>query len=556
MIAMTINTDVLIIGGGGAACRAAIEAADCGAAVILASKKPPEKAGATSFPVAEMAGYNAGDPSIQGDTGRHFQDIIDAGQGMAIEELAAVLAVNAPATITRLEEWGVRYEQKNNDYYVFKSCFSRHPRTHVIRGHGEPIIKAMLTRIRNRPNLKILDSITITGLFVHDGHCYGAFGWTAEGEQTIINAGAVVMATGGVSQAFERNMNPPDVCGDGYAMGYDAGANLINMEFMQIGVGFCHPIVNIFNGYIWAGLPSLYNARGEEFLSAGLPAGVSADTVMREHRGHFPFSVSDAGKYLEIAIQKEIRGGRGTRYGGITIDLRKMTDTYVNSLVDDCGIHHMWPIARDYIKSKGVDLLNQTAEVCCFAHAVNGGLLIDRNASTSVPGLYAAGEVAGGPHGADRLGGNMMVTCQVFGAIAGRNAAEFATRNAKRVTPPAPTPEIEAASELLRKELDGEVILAQLREITQRNLLVCREEEGLKKTVELVGNLRNEISAAPVGEKLSSRNFEIASMLTSIKLMATAALRREESRGSHHREDYPEKDESQSKPFVINKRSC
>ena len=552
---MTINTDVLIIGGGGAACRAAIEAANCGVSVLLASKKPPVKAGTTSFPVAEMAGYNAGDPAVPGDTERHYRDIVDAGQGMAIEELAAILAANAPSTITRLEEWGLRYERAGNDYYVFRSCFSQHPRTHVIRGHGEPIVRTMLTQIEKRRNIKIIDSITITGLFIHDGRCCGAFGWTAEGEKTVINAGAVVMATGGASQAFERNLNPPDVCGDGYAMGFSAGANLINMEFMQIGVGFCHPVVNIFNAYIWEGKPSLFNALGQEFLSANLPAGLTADAVMHEHRRHFPFSSSDVGKYLEISILKEIREGRGGEHGGITADLRMMTDDYVNSLPDDCGIHHMWPIARDYLKTKGVDLLKQTVEICCFAHAINGGLLIDKNAATSIPGLFAAGETAGGPHGADRLGGNMMVTCQVFGAIAGKSAAEYNLRNQHYKTQNPSASEIEVMSGLLHKKVDTKAMFALLCKTTQQNLLVGRTEEGLKKVLDVAKSLENEFETAPAGNEIFLRNFEITSMLTSVKLMAYAALQRKESRGSHHREDYPDKDEAKAKPFVINKIS-
>jgi L-aspartate oxidase len=232
-----------------------------------------------------------------------------------------------------------------------------------------------------------------------------------------------------------------------------------------------------------------------------------------------------------------------------------MTSDYVNSLKDDCGIHHMWPIARDYLKVKGVDLLKETAEICCFAHAVNGGILIDRNAAASVPGLFAAGETAGGPHGADRLGGNMMVTCQVFGAIAGRSAAEFSFRNANRGVSDKHQHDTEAVSELLYKKLDCEAVLAALRRSTQQNLLAGRTENGLKETLGVVKSLESEFDAAPQGKKINLRNFEISSMLTSIKLMAGAALKRKESRGSHHREDFSFKDESLAKPAIINRSS-
>jgi L-aspartate oxidase len=387
-----------------------------------------------------------------------------------------------------------------------------------------------------------------------DGCCAGAFGWTQSGEPLNIYSGATLMATGGVSQAFKWNLNPPDVSGDGYAIGYNAGAKLINMEFLQIGVGFCHPVVNIFNGYIWEGKPRLYNARGEEFLGKVLPADVTADSIMHEHRRHFPFSASGAEKYLEISLHKEICAGRGTEHDGIFADLTHMTDAYVNSLTDDCGIHHMWPIARDYIKTKGVDLLKQPVEICCFAHAINGGLLIDKNAATTIPGLYAAGETAGGPHGADRLGGNMMVTCQVFGELAGKNAAVWAMKNTMRGVNADVTPEKERVSELLHKTPDCGAMLSLLRKTTQQNLLVNRTAEGLRQVLELVAALQKECAAAPAGKEINLHNFALASMLASVKLIAGAALMRRESRGSHHREDYPWKDDGFGAPGIIEKK--
>ena len=162
---LKIKTDVLIIGGGGAGLRAAVAAADCGAQVILVSKRKVGIAGATAFPVAEMAGYNAGDIRIPGDTQSHYEDIMKAAQGMADPKLAAITAANAPGTISKLEEWGVEFEHVEEDYYIFKSCFSDSPRTHVIKGHGEPIIKALMKQIELRKeNIKIMDDVTILRL--------------------------------------------------------------------------------------------------------------------------------------------------------------------------------------------------------------------------------------------------------------------------------------------------------------------------------------------------------------------------------------------------------
>lgn len=549
---MKYMTDVLIVGGGGAACRAALAAADAGAQVILASKRPPAQAGATSHPVAEMAGYNAGDPAIAGDVEQHYQDIMTAGQGMADPQLAATLAAHAPQTIRQLESWGVPFEKEGDGYYIFKSCFSSQARTHVIRGHGEPIIRAMLHQIRLRSQITLFEDVTIVKLLTNSLGCCGAWGFCADGTEITILAGAVVLATGGASQVFERNLNPTDVSGDGYRMAFEVGAELVNMEFMQIGIGFSHPVVNIFNGYIWEGQPILRNRYGKEFISCGLPSGLTAAAVMHEHRRHFPFSASDDARYLEIAIHREITEGRGTENGGVTADLRQMTDARVNALPDDCGLHHMWPIAREHLRQRGVDLLAQPVEICCFAHAVNGGVRIDTSAASTVPGLYAAGETAGGPHGADRLGGNMMVTCQVFGAIAGASAAQYAIQHPGRLCGSLRS-QTEKERVLLHKNADTAALLGRLHHCTQQHLLVSRTEAGLQTVLRTTAELQNELLCAPDTDELHIENNALCSQLFTARAMATAALHRTESRGSHHRADCPEKDQAQGNVFVMDK---
>lgn len=543
-----LTTDVLVIGGGMAGCRAAIAAADYGGSVVLATKMPLNNGGASTFPVAEMAGYNAGDPDIPGDVEKHYEDIVNAGQGMANPLLARILAENAPGTIAELEKWGVVFEKEGDGYYIFKSCFATSPRTHVIRGHGEPIVKAMSGQIQLRSNINVADDLTVLELDVRDGRCCGA--WAIKTDRTFvhISAGAVVIASGGATQVFTRNLNPKDVSGDGYALAYDAGAELINMEFMQSGIGFSHPIVNMFNGYIWAAHPKLHNNVNEQFLGKYLPKGMTQEHIMDEHRRHFPFSSSDDSKYLEVGIQKEIRAGGGSPNRGIYADLRHLTDDYIRSINDDCGLHHMWYIARDYMRGKGVDLNSQIVEIAVFAHAINGGVNIDESASSTLPGLYAAGEAAGGPHGADRLGGNMMVTCQVFGKIAGENAAKWAAQN-KAATYSNMQPS-EKIMQILHKRLDNEILIKELQEINQNNLLVCRSEESLSRVLQFTENAAHELETAKTQDGIDTDNFRLYAMLLSSRLMAKAALQRKESRGSHFREDYPQKDSLESKPVV------
>lgn len=564
---MKKRADVLVVGAGGAGCRAAIEAADRGVSVLLVSKKEIGHSGATSYPVAEMAGYNAGDVSNPYEVQKHFDDIIKAGQGMADKRLAAIVAARAPETIEELEAWGVQFETEKDGYYIFKSCFSNYPRTHVIRGHGEPITHALKCQIGKRRNIEVLTDTTIMGLYVRDGRCAGAYGYL-NGEIVYIEAKAVVLTTGGSGQAFERNMNPPDVTGGGYAMAYDAGAELVNMEFMQIGMGFSYPVVNIFNGYIWEGRPRLSDKDGKDIFSGILPEGVTRDAVMHEHRKHFPFSSSDISKYLEVAVQMAIKEGRGTENRGIQADLTHMTEEYIASLPDDCGIHHMWGIARDYMKSRNVDLLKDKVEVAVYAHAVNGGVRISTDAMSSLPGLFAAGECAGGPHGADRLGGNMMVTCQVFGKIVGSSAAEYAISQTSgaavredtdvrtiggSVEEMASDLQFQVLLELLYKDSKTENMQKRLRIAAQDHLLVGRNEEGLTSLLKTVDDLKRELMQAPVGDKPHIETIDFYHMLTTVGIMAGSALKRRESRGSHHRSDYPDTDPGFGQPIIVRK---
>jgi L-aspartate oxidase len=213
----------------------------------------------------------------------------------------------------------------------------------------------------------------------------------------------VILTTGGAGQVFERNLNPSDVTGDGYALGFEAGAKLINMEFMQAGIGISHPATCLLNAYIWSGMPRVTDRDGREFLKEKMPTGVTLEQVMTDHSNHFPFSTSDRSYLLESLIQEHLLEGKGTNEGGVYMDLTNYSDEYVSQLPEDSGIRKMWPIARDYYLSRGVDVLREPVQIACFAHAINGGLLIDGNSMTTLPGLFAAGETAGGGTG-PRLG--------------------------------------------------------------------------------------------------------------------------------------------------------
>ena len=545
-------TDVLIIGGGGAAGRAAIAASDAGASTLMVLKKRLCASGATTHKCCEMAGFNVPGCVDNGDDEEHYlDDMMQAALGMADRRLSAILAENVGERFNDLLSWGVTPAQENGRNVIMKGCYSNYRRTFTIKGHGEPIMQALAGQIRKRPITVMEDAFAID-LIVRDGRCRGAVVLDENNEFVVIHAGAVILATGGASQVFLNNLNPDDVTGDGYSMAYDNGAALMNMEFMQAGIGFFHPIKSLFNTYLWAGFPELSNRNGEQFLQKYLPEGLSVQDVMLEHCKHFPFSSKDISRFLEIGIQKEIEAGGGTERMCIPVSFSHFSREYIQNLSFDADLKQMWPMVLEHFEKNGVNIREDSIEITCIAQAVNGGIKIDENAMSTVPGLFAAGETAAGPHGADRLGGNMMGTCQVFGQIAGKNAASYAAENpARRVDV---DPEMLWAVALLRKKVDAAQLTLRLQKAAQTRLFICRTEEKLLKMQQEAEELLSILEQSESGNSLNRKNLELYFRINSCLVMTRAALNRRESRGSHYREDYPERNDEQfGAPIVLRK---
>ncbi|MDR2110073.1 MAG: FAD-binding protein, partial [Spirochaetaceae bacterium] len=423
-----VYCDVLVIGGGSAGARAVTAAQQYPVKVVLALKGQAGKSGASTFKVTEAAGYGAADGRrVPGDSPKiHYEDIIKAGRGMCIPEVAEVLTRKAPETIAELEKIGVRFEREGDQYLITQGCFGSIPRNYTIKGHGSRIVESLAGQFKDEA-LTICDCM-VTDLLVDEHRCLGAAAIDLQGRTIIIYAKSTVLSAGGGGNLFTHSLNPWDITGDSYAIGFRGGAKLMNMEFMQIGCGILYPGFSILNSWIWSIDPEVYDARGKNIFSGVLPPGVSEKDVFNAKASHYPFSSESLSRYIEIAVQKAIVKGNQGPHGGIYLDARKALAGKTKQgfqLFED-----MWRITNEWYLSRGIDLSAAPIEIADFAHAINGGLIIDPEARTAIEGLYAAGEAAGGPHGADRLGGNMLVTCVVFGKIAGTNAALHALNTA------------------------------------------------------------------------------------------------------------------------------
>ncbi len=556
----TVSTDVLVIGGGGMAGRAAIEASRCGALVSMVMKGEFGKSGTSAAKVAEAAGYNVADGLVDPEDNpeEHYKDILTAAAGTCDERLARIVAENASETLRELERMGVPFHMDGNRYLEVVGCFASRPRMHIIPGHAEPIVAAQRREILAM-GVPIYEHTMITSLLVQDGACVGAIGLDLAGDAIVFQAGATVLGTGGAGKLFLHNLNPPDITGDGYALGYRAGAELVNMEFMQAGPSIVHPVHNTLNAWLLALHPRLTNAKGEEFLERYLPPNWSTRQSLDARSTHYPFSVYDGSQYFDIAIQKELTGGRGTAHGGVFLDLSDSRPEDLPDTPRGRDARRLYGITRDYIKNNyGVDIAKQPIEVACIGHAINGGLRIEPTGESSLPGLFAGGESAGGPHGADRLGGNMNLTCQVFGRRAGRNAAQRAReRGIPSVSPTLVAAEQGRLANLQtqRGSLGPGQLKRWIQECMWRHLLVVRSDTSLRACLTEVGRLRGRMAEINVNGPVQLMGLlEVESLLTVAEIMARAALLRMESRGSHYREDYPHRDDVNWQQSIVTRR--
>ena len=551
----TITTDVLVIGSGGAALRAILAAHDEGAEVTVLVKNTFRKSGATYYSVAEVGAYNVPDGAAdeQDNPDVFRDDILRAAQDMANPHLVDILVNEAEGTLRYLEEYGVHFERENDRYLAFRACFSSRPRSHVLKDHFKPIMRA-LGEEASRRGIRAIDRMMVVGLLVEDGECRGALALDDAGLPVVIRAKSVIMTTGGASQLFAKNLYPSDITGDGYAMAWRAGAELANMEFMQAGVSIIDPFINLFGNYLWDAHPNLTDKDGKPFMKDYLPASLTVPEVLQEKERHFPFSSSDISRYVEISIQSAINDGRGTDKGGVYMDFRGCD---IERLLADKSrsFARMWPLTHSWYLERGIDLYKDTVQITCSAHAINGGLRIDENGATSLRGLYAAGETAAGPHGADRLGGNMAMTCQVFGARAGRAAARRAYSEPHKDATRSIGELLDYIAGFKRQGAEeGATIREELQHAANSSLLILRSDDRLDSFLSVIAALQERLRIATAGSRDDLVNLiETDNLIETGRMMANAALRRRESRGSHYRVDLPQSDPSFSKSYVMSK---
>ena len=526
------ETDVFIVGGGGAATAAAISAHDNGARTMLAVKgrfgAPGARgAGATSNPLGDFWTMRTVGPK-----GGFFnppelvhRDMLQTGLGMADPELCRIFVTEVSDAIKRLHEMGLKFKSK---------VFATMPAD--ANAGGTNSIVATQKALIQGTNTCVVEHANIVDLIVDSGRCLGAVGIDDDGEPLLIEAGAVILAAGGVGQLFRYSFNPPGNTGDAYAMALRAGAELFNMEFMQQGLATTWPTQAMVMLYEMDKPYRLLNAQGKYFLQEYLPEGVSVEEVSRVKAWHWPVSCRDAAIHLDRAIKGEVLKGNGTPHDGVFLDLSDSKRGFEPELFEP------------FMLSRGIDVRRDLVQVQVHHHTSNGGIRIDSDAHTSVPGLFAAGEAAGW-QGADRLGGTMLSGSQVFGWRAGAKAAKVATDqgngSCSKTALERLTEAIARFSEVKGKKRPGE-LRPSLQQTMWETLLVEKDAESLSRARNFIADERERLAsdvliAEPFDLALA---FEHRNLLDVAEVITEAAAMRTESRGSHFRADNPRRDDA------------
>ena len=532
----THEHDVLIIGAGGAGLRAAIEALAQGARVGVVCKSLLGKAHtvmAEGGIAAAMANVDAAD-----DWRTHFRDTMRGGKLLNNWRMAQLHAQEAPERVRELEQWGALFD-RTADGNILQRAFGGHTfkrLCHVGDRTGLEMIRTLQDRGVHL-GIDVYMECAITRLLKDGDRVAGAFGyWRENGRFVVFKAKSIVIATGGIGKAWRITSNSWEYTGDGMALAYDAGAELMDMEFVKF-----HP-----TGMVWPpgvqGILVTEAVRGE----GGVLRNKDGERFMERYDPEkVDLSTRDV---VARAIYTEAKEGRGTEHGGAYLDISHKPAEYVKKKLP--SMYHQFRELAD------VDITKGPMEVGPTCHYMMGGIRVDaETAQSNVPGLFAAGEAAAGLHGANRLGGNSLSDLLVFGRRAGLAAAE----HAKQVgTPNIDEAQVqEATREMIEpfERSNGDSpydVHRDLQETMQSYVGIFRSEEDLKQGLFEIQKLKDRAANVHVdGSRLFNPGWHLArdlkSLLTVSEAVALSALERKESRGAHSRIDFPQYDEQWSK---------
>ena len=572
----TLEFEVLIIGAGGAGLRAAIEASAGGTKVGLICKSLLGKA----HTVMAEGGIAAALANVDDrDNWKvHFADTMRGGQYINNWRMAELHALEAPARVRELEAWGAVFD-RTKDGRILQRNFGghRYPRlAHVGDRTGLEMIRTLQDHGIHQ-GVEVYMEHTIVTLLKDGERIAGALGYDRErGRFKVFKANAVVIATGGIGRAYRITSNSWEYTGDGMSLAYHAGAELVDMEFVQF-----HP-----TGMIWP--PSvmgilvtegvrgeggiLCNNQGERFMFKDIPDNYKSQTADNPEEGwRYTQGDKDARRPPELltrdhvarCILNEVKAGRGSPHGGVFLDIAWIKEKIPNAAEH---IQKKLPsMYHQFMQLANLDITKEPMEVGPTTHYIMGGIRVDPETQMSnVPGLFAAGEAAAGLHGANRLGGNSLSDLLVFGKRAGEFAAKFAKEHGTGAidgsqVESAIGESLEPFDRVAKGGSDGEgpyQVQSDLQEMMQNLVGIVRREEEMARALDELAKLwKRSASVIVHGHREYNPGWHTAidlrHLLTVSEAITRSALERKESRGGHFRDDFPNKSAADGKTNVV-----
>jgi len=534
----TVETDVLVLGAGGAGLRGAIAAAESGARVLVACKSLLGKAHTVMAEGGVAAALH--NVAYQDTWEVHFADTMKGGKLINDWRMAEIHAKESPERVLELERWGAVFDRTWQGR-IHQRPFGAHtyPRlAHIGDRTGLELLRTLQDHAVHTNGVNVHMEVTVFKLLKADGRIAGALAYRrSDGSLILYRCAALLLASGGAGKMYRVTSNSWESTGDGTALAYDAGAQLRDMEMVQF-----HP-----TGMVWpAGVRGILvteGVRGE----GGVLRNKDGERFM-ERYDHERMELSSR-DIVARAINSEVNSGRGSPHGGVFLDITHRKPDYIKRKLPS--------MYEQFLKLAKVDITKDPMEVAPTIHYAMGGVRVDpETGASTVPGLYTAGEVAAGLHGANRLGGNSLSDLLVFGKRAGEGAAGAARTNAKALATRLDAREIDGAMAALMAPLDrvtGEnpyQLQVEIQETMSKHAPIVRDGAGLEVGLQKILQLRERCVVCGTG---GSRSLafnpgwhtanDLHSLLVNAEALLRSALERKESRGAHARSDFSKTDE-------------
>jgi succinate dehydrogenase / fumarate reductase flavoprotein subunit len=536
---MHLESDVLVIGSGAAGMYAALEAARAGSSVVLAERSLIGRGGATVM--AQMTVAAALAEQTPDHWEHHLSDTLAAGRGLCDEDLAALLCEDGPRRLREMDDWKVGWAREDGHIKQAQAPGHDRPRCAYVDflSTGPAVSRALRSRLNSAGAVRRIGELLIVEIIVRDGEACGATALhLTTGRAVTLAAKAVVIATGGLTGLYRRNSASSNMVGDGYALALRAGAELIDMEFVQFfPIGHLAPRLVGMDPIMWD--PFRYKLGGR-LLNAEMRE-FETDYVSQDSRSDGRYVLTrDLATY---AITKEVEAGRGSPAGGAYLSFQHVPEAEMRSAFG--------PVV-DRLAANGIDLASRPVEVAPIAHYHMGGIRVDSTLQTRVAGLYACGEAVGGANGANRLSGNAITEAFVFGARAGRNAAQRALRASSHWEPKAARPALDLLRSADRRDAPNlSAVIVELKALMADGVGPFRTADKLRSAAQAISRLKTDIGQSPLSSATPFDTvlvdwLDLRNMLLVAHSVTLAALARTESRGAHQREDHPALDENWS----------